>query len=663
MALTPLTHAQIQTLASQGCTAGDWSAIRVAAKFDPARVRNAHFIGAVSLGANDGFIELDGVRRPCGIAGATIAECEIGDNVLIANVGGALSNLRVESGAAIQNVAGIAAEPDAAFGNGVRTDTPNEGGGRAVTLFNGLNAQIAYILSIWRHNKAFIANLEKLIAAEVIKAQTGKAVIAAGARILNCGQLRNVAIGPCARIEGAVHLENGTVLSCAEMPSIIGAGVQAENFILSEGATVESGAIISNTFVGQGARVGRQFSAENSLIFANCECFHGEGCAIFAGPYTVSHHKSTLLIGTLYSFYNAGSGTNASNHMYKLGPCHQGIFERGCKTGSFAYVLLECHIGAFSAIIGKHMTNIDTPDMPFSYIMDDHGTPALIPGLNLTTIGTARDGEKWPTRDRRKMKNKRDLLNYEVYSPYTVEKMRRGRAGLNRLYEGQESDPSGVVYGGARVTRTRMRRGIASYTMAIARYLAGKVLDRIEAGLAAGQSLPQIQASLKSPRKAAHCAEWTDLSGMLALREKAAAIEADVTSGAIASIEELEERLRAIHAAYADDEWEYVCAAFETEFGVRVEKLSTQDMIEAVDRWEKEAKEMDAAILTDSKKEFGAASHIGYGLDQDEEVAVNDFEAVRGSAETNKVVCKVSADLEAISKRAADLREKIKQLG
>ena len=75
---------------------------------------------------------------------------------------------------------------------------------------------------------------------------------------------------------------------------------------------------------------------------------NGEACAIFAGPFTVSMHKSSLLIAGMYSFLNAGSGSNQSNHMYKLGPIHQGIVERGSKTTSDSYILWPARVGAFS---------------------------------------------------------------------------------------------------------------------------------------------------------------------------------------------------------------------------------------------------------------------------------------------------------------------------
>lgn len=91
----------------------------------------------------------------------------------------------------------------------------------------------------------------------------------------------------------------------------------------------------------------------------------------FAGPFTVTHHKSTLLIAGMFSFMNAGSGSNQSNHMYKLGPIHQGALERGAKTTSDSYILWPARIGAFSLVMGRHVNHPDTSDLPFSYLIED----------------------------------------------------------------------------------------------------------------------------------------------------------------------------------------------------------------------------------------------------------------------------------------------------
>ena len=73
----------------------------------------------------------------------------------------------------------------------------------------------------------------------------------------------------------------------------------AEDFILSSGAQVADAAKLIRCFVGQACHLGHNYSASDSLFFSNCQGENGEACAIFAGPFTVTHHKSTLLIAGL----------------------------------------------------------------------------------------------------------------------------------------------------------------------------------------------------------------------------------------------------------------------------------------------------------------------------------------------------------------------------
>lgn len=154
--------------------------------------------------------------------------------------------------------------------------------------------------------------------------------------------------------------------------------------------------MLRRCFVGEGVVIENGFSAENSLFFANSHLNHGEACAVFAGPYTVSHHRSTLLIAGYFSFFNAGSGANQSNHMYKSGPVHQGVHLRGCKFGSDAYVLLPASTGAFTIVTGRHYNHHDTERMPFSYLVEEAGDSVLLPAVNIRSCGTARDIDKAP---------------------------------------------------------------------------------------------------------------------------------------------------------------------------------------------------------------------------------------------------------------------------
>ena len=124
----------------------------------------------------------------------------------------------------------------------------------------------------------------------------------------------------------------------------MGCNVKMQGSIVSEHFIVEDDTHLGNCslhhcYVGEGCRLDGGFSAHDSLIFANSNLSNGEASAAFLGPYTVSMHRSTLLIGGAFSFFNAGSGTNQSNHQYRLGPIHHGLMERGVKCSSDSYML------------------------------------------------------------------------------------------------------------------------------------------------------------------------------------------------------------------------------------------------------------------------------------------------------------------------------------
>ncbi len=650
-----LTPSDIRQLIQQGCSASDWSGIAVHPRTDLLRLQRVRFSGRVTVGATDGEISLDGIPLPCGIYDAAVADCQIGDGVRIAAVGGVVANYRVEAGALIQNVGTLVAEPGAAFGNGVELEVVNEGGGRGTRMLEDLTAQTAYLQAMRRHDKELTRRLHLLVDERVAASRQSGGVVGEGVRLLHCGEIRNVRFGAYANVHGARRLEDGSILSCREHPTEVGDGVDARHFIVAEGARIDSGVVLDKVYVGQAAKLGKQFSAENSLFFANCEGFHGEAVSLFAGPYTVTHHKSTLLIAGIFSFYNAGSGTNQSNHMYKLGPVHQGIFERGCKTGSFSYVLLESHVGAFSVIIGKHFSNLNTPNLPFSYINEEQGVSRLVPAMNLFSVGTIRDGEKWPKRDGRKAPLKRDLIVFDVFSPYTVEKMRRGRDELAQMAASASREKEFVAYGGTQINRLLLRKGSKYYASAVTRYLAGRICARLEEVLRRQRRWREAIAELEPSGTLRQPADWTDLGGLLAARERVSAIEEGVRSGAIGTYDELLRRLAEVQAAYAGDEWEYVVHAAGQEFGLPPQRFTRDKALEVIELWKQTSISTLSSIVEDAKREFGAAARIGFGLDLSETERDADFEAVRGSVETNSVVQKLNKELADVQHRAAEL--------
>lgn len=655
----PLSKSQIQRLSKQLCTAEDWKGVSIRPGCDLSRIQKVHFLGRVSLGSNGGVTQYRGLNLPCGIYDATIGDCVVGDNVRISRIRTGIFRYHIEDGALLEDIGILSAEPSTRFGNGTEVDVVNEAGGRGTMIYGRLTAQVGYMNALFRHNPPFIKQLKTLAENEITDTVPKVGVIGRGATVVACAHLHNILVGPYARIEGAARLEDGTISSCKEDPTFIGSGVQAREFVVAEGAKIDSSALLDKVFVGQGVRVGKQYSAENSLLFANSEAFHGEGVAMFAGPYTVTHHKSTLMIAGLFSFFNAGSGTNQSNHLYKLGPVHQGIFERGCKTGSSSYVLLESHIGAFSLVVGKHIASIDSAMFPFSYIIEKAGESSILPGANLISVGTVRDGEKWPKRDNRKVKEKRDLIIFDIFSPYTVERMRRGRDELLLLNEAAKNRQMPISVAGVHVSPDRIRKGVEYYQAAITRYLYGKVLMQLTKLLARGGSWEAVLLSLRPTTGLKHASDWTDIAGLLGPLETFRNLEDQVASGKLKTYDDLLTQLKRVHRDYPLFEWQYVTETFEKEAKDPLVGLTREAALRIVDEWQKAALAIHSLVLEDSRKEFGQDARIGYGLDLSEKDIEADFAAVRGTMETNSTVLRLVEEEKDIARRAADFRAKL----
>ena len=641
---------EIHSLEAHGSHAEDWSRVRVAEHFSPESVARATFSGDVVLGAFRKTLSIAGAPVRSGIYDSHLHNASVADDALIQRVG-LLSNYDVETGACVCECGQVAVEGESTFGNGVKIEALNEGGGRELKIFSRLNAQIAYMIVCYRHRPRLIDALEKMIDAFVAQQKSSRGSIGIGARVMNCASIRGVRIGAAAMVDGAARLENGTIVSKPEAPATIGAGVVASDFIIHTGSVVDGRAIVTRCFVGQTCKLGRQFSAENSAFFANCEVFHGEAVSVLAGPYTVTHHKSSLLIAGLFSFYNAGSGTNQSNHMYKLGPLHQGVLDRGCKTGSFSYLLWPARVGAFTAVIGKHYSNFDTRNLPFSYIVETDGRSLLSPAVNLFTVGTKRDGDKWPARDRRKDPDKLDRLHFPVFSPLTVGRMIKGLAEIKQLYQNASRELEFVNYNGIEMKRLLCKTAIKHYETGIRAYLGGLLADKLEAGCQGAAPFPLLK-NLGDSTAQQHGGEWVDVLGLLAPRSAVESLCDRIESGTVADVAALHWELSALHEAYSENEWSWAQDAWATFAGKSPNEMSAAELRKAIEEWRDSAVKLDNLILNDAEKEFGTSTRIGFGIDGDSAVRDADFEAVRGTFDGNKFVKELKRHSEEVKARA-----------
>jgi len=463
-------------------------------------------------------------------------------------------------------------------------------------------------------------------------------LVGEGARLINCRIIKNVKIGSASLIEGVNKLENGSINSCIEDMVHIGPGVFAEDFIVCSGSEITDGVIIYKCFVGQGTVLSRQYSAENSVFFANCGGFHGEACAVFAGPYTVTHHKSTLLIAGLFSFLNAGSGTNQSNHMYKFGPVHQGVVERGSKTASDSYILWPAKVGAFTVVMGRHYRNSDTSDLPFSNLIEHEDESILAPGVNLRSVGTVRDARKWPKRDRRKDPKKLDHINFKLLSPYTIQKMINGRNLLCKLKATSGETSEYFTYHSVKIKNSSLDRGVKLYQIGIDKFLGNCLIKQLEGKQF--ENPGELRAALK-PQTSIGPGKWVDLAGMFAPEEAVKKLLSDIENGSVSSLEQVADSFRSMHEYYTEYEWAWAAKVLQENQGKTIDEMTADDIIELTKKWKQAVVELDNMLYADARKEFTAIAQTGYGLDGSQETKQADFGQVRGTFEENRFVLEI----------------------
>jgi len=582
-----LTPSEISALEARGCSAEDWEGVFVTDEFNPSFVRNTVFYGTVKLGAFRDSIEVtDGFFKHSGVYNAALRNVTVGNDTLIDRVGNFINNYDIGNHCFISNVSTVETTSKATFGEGTLIAVLNEMGDGNVTIFEGLTSQIAALMVKYNRDKEFTSALSRLIEKHIEENVPKRGTIGDGVRILNTTEITNTHISEGCSIVGACRLSDCSIKATAKAPVYIGSGVIVENSIISGGSKITNSVKLENCFVGEACEIANGFTAASSVFFANCFMANGEACAAFCGPFTASHHKSSLLIGSMFSFYNAGSSTNFSNHAYKMGPLHYGILERGTKTASGAYILMPANIGAFSVCFGKLMHHPDTRNLPFSYLIAYGETMYLVPGKNIGTVGLYRDVRKWPKRDKRKEGAKRSAVNFAWLSPFTIGEILRGKKILEDLRNASGDGVSTYNYHEYVINNHSLVRGIRYYNLAIKMYI-GHYLAK--------------NSPLK-PEGEEGLGEWTDLGGMLLPLSQEKKIVKGVISGEIKSTCELSDMISKADASYKEWCWQWTHSLIREYYGL--EEITPDDVNRILEDCSNAKKEWISEIRSDMEKEY-----------------------------------------------------------
>ena len=624
-----LTAAEIEVLKAQMCSSDDWTEVEVAEGFLSETVHHTRLSGKVRLGVfRKEFMLPGGMKKHSGVRFATLHNVTVGNDCCIENVNNCIANYVIGHDTFIGNVDVILTDGVSSFGNGVEVSVLSETGGREVMIFDGLTAQTAYVMALYRHRPIMISRLREMICNYVSGVSSSMGTIGSNVVIVNSGYIKNVRIGDFCKIEGASSLKNGSINSNENASAHVGVGVIGEDFIISSGSNVEDGVTFSKCFIGQACHLGHNYSATDSLFFCNCQGENGEACSIFAGPYTVTHHKSTLLIAGMFSFMNAGSGSNQSNHMYKLGPIHQGIMERGAKTASDSYILWPAKVGAFSLVMGRHVSHQDTSDLPFSYLIEQQNTTFIMPGANLKSVGTIRDARKWPGRDKRTDTELLDQINFNLLSPYTIQKMLNGISVLKKLQSISGVSSEAYTYQSGTIKRSSLTKGLMYYGMAIDKFLGNSLITRIM-----NSEFSDIQELRDAfvPESQYGEGDWVDMSGLIAPKDAVTALLDDIQSGAVADVATVNARFARMHGQYYNYEWKWAYKVIQEYYQVDFATVTAEKLAELVTRWRDSVVGLDNMIYEDARKEFSLSMMTSFGADGDEQQRKEDFMQVRGS--------------------------------
>ena len=159
--------------------------------------------------------------------------------------------------------------------------------------------------------------------------------------------------------------------------------------------------------------------------------------------------------------------------------------------------------------MGRHHHHSDTSDIPFSYLIEKDDETYLVPGINLRSVGTIRDAQKWPKRDKRTDPDRLDMINYNLLSPYTIQKMLKAVDILKNLQALVGETSEIYYYQNTRIKGSSLRNALNFYGMAINKFFGNSLIKRLEGTTYC--SMEEVWEQLR-PTESKGSGEWLDLS-------------------------------------------------------------------------------------------------------------------------------------------------------
>lgn len=520
-----LSAPEIAELESRGNRSSDWSRVLVAEGFSPAFVAGSVFAGDCVIGALRGEAAPlgEGPALPCGIYDSTIADSEIGNGCLVSRAA-LVSNYVIREGAVVFDVGALSASRRCFFGNGREIAIGIETGGREVLSYAEITIPVAAAVATRRGDRAFQEAYREFVKSYADACGATFGVVERGAVVRRAPAVEDAYVGEGAVIDGAVLVQNCTLLSSPEERAIVSHGAYVRNSCLQYGCEATSMAIVDDAVLTEHSHVERHGKVTQSIIGPNTGVAEGEITASLVGPFVGFHHQAMLIAAVWPEGKgNVAYGANiGSNHTSKAPDqeirCGEGLFFGLGVNVKFPSDFTEAPYSLIATAVDTLPQRIE---FPFSLVnrpaRTHEGVPLayneIFPGWVLADdlYLVLRNEGKYKKRN----KAKRTAFAFDVFRRDIVEKMvaardRLANAAPREVYT--DADVPGL--GKNFMLESSRRRGIETYDFFI-EYFALQGLAARAATLAGAGEKERIATIYTD---AAEDPEWEYRRGLIASR-------------------------------------------------------------------------------------------------------------------------------------------------
>jgi hypothetical protein len=274
-------------------------------------------------------------------------------------------------------------------------------------------------------------------------------------------------------------------------------------------------------------------------------------------------------------------------------------------------------------------------------------------------VGTRRDAEKWPARDRRRDPDKLDRITHGLLNPFTAGRLRRGLTLLRRLAAETPPENELVPCMGAQLRRLMLKGSARLYEQALEEYLGDRLASRLE-------PLPpdggREELALALAGRTGGQGEWWDLAGLIAPASEVQALETELEDGRIGSLGMLTARFARLQEAFPEWEWAWCRELLQERLGVDPEQASPGQLAELLEGWKLATVKACRLAAADAGKEFDERARTAFGADGGPAEREADFTAVRGRLGDHPTVRHLEEEIGRIEARAGRLLDWLRGL-